>query len=258
MFLHREGFPEEGEIVFCTVTKIQYHAVTVQLDEYDKQGLIPISEVSPGRIRNIRDFVEEGKKVVCKVIKVDPDRGQIDVSLRRANESQKRSKADAIKQEQKAEKILQSLAEKLKKPAEEIYKAVAPHVMRHYPWIYLAFDDLIENNKSLEDYGIEKGLAKELEAIVREKIKPKQVQIIEKVTLKTFNENGLQVVKDCFAKAKDVDHDVQIAYMGGGLYRLLVTEKDFKKAESVIAGIKEAMHKEMGKKGSVEFARQEA
>jgi len=32
MFLRREGFPEEGELVFCTVVKIQYHAVTVLLD----------------------------------------------------------------------------------------------------------------------------------------------------------------------------------------------------------------------------------
>jgi translation initiation factor 2 subunit 1 len=258
MFLKREGFPEEGEIVFCTVTKIQYHAVTVQLDEYDKQGLIPISEVSPGRIRNIRDFVEEGKKVVCKVIKVDSERMQIDVSLRRANDSQKRSKADSIKQEQKAEKIIESLAEKTKKPAKQLYDAIAPKILKKYPWVYLAFDDLIEHNVSLETYGIEKSTALELEQIVREKIKPKQVQIIEKVSLKTYNENGLQVVKDCFIKAKEADPTVQIAYLGGGSFRILVTEKDFKKAESLVSNIKESMQKEMGKKGTVEFARQEA
>ena len=74
MFLRRQGFPEEGELVFCMVTKIQYHAVTVNLDEYDKPGLIHISEVSPGRIRNIRDYVTEGKKVVCKVIRINQER----------------------------------------------------------------------------------------------------------------------------------------------------------------------------------------
>jgi translation initiation factor 2 subunit 1 len=42
-----------------------------KIEEYGKQGLIHISEVSPGRIRNIRDFVKEGKMVVCKVIKID-------------------------------------------------------------------------------------------------------------------------------------------------------------------------------------------
>jgi len=258
MFLRREGYPEEGEIVFCTVTKIQYHAITVQLDEYDKPGLIPISEVSPGRIRNIREFVEEGKKVVCKVIKLDVQRGQIDVSLRRINESQKRAKADAIKQEQKAEKILASLAEKLKRPAEEIYREVAPKILKEYPYVYAAFDELVEKNAGLDRFGIEPSLVKELESLVRDKIKPKQVAIIEKVTVKTYAEQGLEMIKAVFAKAKEVDPDVSVSYLGGGSYRMMVTEKDYKKAEAVLSQIEEKMASAVGKKGTIEFARQEA
>jgi translation initiation factor 2 subunit 1 len=258
MFLKREGYPEEGEIVFCTVTKIQYHAITVQLDEYDKPGLIPISEVSPGRIRNIREFVEEGKKIVCKVIKTDIERGQVDVSLRRVNESQRRGKSDAIKQEQKAEKIISSLAEKLKKPAEELYKQIAAPLLKNYPWIYIAFDDVVEKNASLETIGLEKSIAKELEAVVREKIKPKQVEIIEKVSVQTYNDNGLQMIKDVFALANEVDSTIQISYLGGGSYRMLVIAKDYKKAESIVASVQEKMSSYMGKKGKLDFVRQEA
>ncbi|MEK6869062.1 MAG: S1 RNA-binding domain-containing protein, partial [Nanoarchaeota archaeon] len=49
MLLKKEGFPEEDELVMCTVTKVQFHSVFVTLDEYDKGGMIHISEVSPGR-----------------------------------------------------------------------------------------------------------------------------------------------------------------------------------------------------------------
>ncbi len=53
------GFPKESEIVICTVTNIQYNSVFVKLDEYKNlQGMIHISEISPGRIRNLRDFVK--------------------------------------------------------------------------------------------------------------------------------------------------------------------------------------------------------
>jgi len=65
MLLKKEGFPERDEFVLCTVTNIQFHSVFVDLDEYVKPGMIHISEISPGRIRNIRDFVKEGKKVVA-------------------------------------------------------------------------------------------------------------------------------------------------------------------------------------------------
>jgi len=70
MLLKKEGFPEEDELVMCTITKVQFHSVFANLDDYGKNGMIHISEVSPGRIRNIRDFVKEGKKVVCKVLEL--------------------------------------------------------------------------------------------------------------------------------------------------------------------------------------------
>ncbi len=34
MLLHKEDFPEEDELVLCTVNNIQYHSVFVKLDEY--------------------------------------------------------------------------------------------------------------------------------------------------------------------------------------------------------------------------------
>ncbi|MBN2142189.1 S1 RNA-binding domain-containing protein [Candidatus Woesearchaeota archaeon] len=257
MLLRREGYPEEGELVFCTVTKVQYHAVTVHLDEYDKQGLIPISEVSPGRIRNIRDFVQENKKIVCKVIKCDSERGQIDVSLRRVNESQKRTKADAIKQEQKAEKIIHSLSEKLKQPVPELYGKIAPKILEHYPWLFQAFEAVVEEKKSLESLGVEKKIAEELEAMIIDKIKPKQVHLIEKVAIKTYVEDGLALIKEGFAKAQQVDESLQASYLGGGNYRILITAKDYKKAENIISEVKNRMEKTFQKKGEISFVRQE-
>ncbi len=258
MFLRREGFPEEGELVLCTVVKIQYHAVTVILDEYyNKQGLIHISEVSPGRIRNIRDFVKEDKKVVCKVIRVDPERGHIDLSLRRVNDSQRRNKTEIIKQEQKAEKILSSTAIKLKKTAEDLYREVAPKIMSHYPYLYLAFEDVVENNASFEKLGLEKEAAKQLEEVVREKITPKKVEIIVKVEIKSYDEDGLTIIKKAFEKAKEAASDLEAAYLGGGTYRLLITAKDYKKAESIFKETESKMTKVIVEsKGEISFKRQ--
>ena len=36
MLLKKKGFPEEDELVMCTVTKVQFHSVFCNLDEYDK------------------------------------------------------------------------------------------------------------------------------------------------------------------------------------------------------------------------------
>jgi len=82
MFYKKKDFPEEGEIVLCTVKKILYHSVFVNLDEYEnKEGIIHISEISPGRIRNIRDFVKENKTIVCKVLRTNKEKNQFQICL---------------------------------------------------------------------------------------------------------------------------------------------------------------------------------
>ena len=110
MLLKKQGFPQEGELVLCTVTKIFGHSVFVTVDEYNRSGMINISEVSPGRIRNLRDFVVEGKKIVCFVLRVNQEKGHIDLSLRRVNDNQKRKKLESMQLEQKAEKMLEFVA----------------------------------------------------------------------------------------------------------------------------------------------------
>ncbi len=98
----KQGFPEENEIVLCTVKKILPHGIFVSLDEYKSQeGLIHISEISPGRVRNIRDFVKEGKRIVCKILRVNKEKNHIDLSLRRVNQAQRINKNTEHKQEQK-------------------------------------------------------------------------------------------------------------------------------------------------------------
>ena len=74
MFYKKKGFPQVNDVLMCTVKKVLGHSVFVTLEEYDREGMIHISEISPGRIRNIRDYVVEGKKIVCKILRVNKDR----------------------------------------------------------------------------------------------------------------------------------------------------------------------------------------
>src|SRR3989338_7299732 len=113
MLHKKKGIPEEEEIVLCKVTKIFPNAVFVELLEYGEQGIVHISEVSPGRIRNLRDFVSVDRQIVCKVLRVDKINRHLDLSLRRVNSTQRMQKLDEIKQELKAEALIKNLSQKL-------------------------------------------------------------------------------------------------------------------------------------------------
>jgi len=126
MFYKKIGKPGIDEIIIGTVKRVTPHSVFIELDEYTNiEGMIHISEIAPGRIRNIRDYVKEGKKIICKVLNINKVTGNIDLSLRRVTLSQRIEKSDELKQEAKAEKLLFSIGQKLKIGQEEIYKKVA-------------------------------------------------------------------------------------------------------------------------------------
>ncbi len=239
MLLKKQGFPEESEIVLCTVTSVRYNSVFVNLNEYNHSGMIHISEVSPGRIRNIRDYVKEDKVIVCKVLRINKERGYIDLSLRRVNEGQRRAKVNEIKKEQKAEKIIEFLAKKLKRDIKDIYKEISDNVLKKYDLLYPCFEDVAEKKISLEELNIPKELAKELKEIIDQKIRPAEVSIKGNIKLVSYAPNGVEIIKDVIKKG--MDKNIKILYLGGGNYSIKVKAPDYKTAEKTLKESTEAI-----------------
>jgi translation initiation factor 2 subunit 1 len=253
MFFKKQGFPEEGDLVFATVTNVQYNSVFCQIEEYGRQGLIHISEVNPGRIRNIRDFVVEGKMIVCKVIKIDRERGHIDLSLRRVTEMQKRQKTDERKQEQKAEKIVETLASQVGKPVQEVYDAIAKPLLPKYEMLQYGFQDVVETNASLEKAGVPREYVQKLEVLIREKLKERSVEISGTLFLKSYEENGLEIIRSTLTEAAKISKKCSIKYLGAGMYSLEIEAKDYKEAEKILKDVLDFVEKRIGKSKNTEF-----
>lgn len=258
MLFKKQDFPEEGDLVLCTVTNVQFHSVFVDMDEYGKGGMIHISEVSPGRIRNIRDFVKEGKKVVCKVLRINREKGYIDLSLRRVNESEKRRKIDEIKREQNAEKIVEIAAGKIGMKTEELYNKF-PEKLRTGS-LYEFFEESVKNESVLENIEIDRKHLKIIEEIVKQRIKPVAVEIGGKLKITTFAPDGIEVIKESLKKAMEAGKGrMSINYLGSGLYRFMVKAPDYKEAEKLMKNATEsAISLVMKNDGTAEFIRDSA
>lgn len=70
-----------GSIIEGTVTGIEKYGVFVSLDEY-YSGLIHISEITNGYVKNIGNFVRFGETIRVKVVDVDEDLGQVRLSIK--------------------------------------------------------------------------------------------------------------------------------------------------------------------------------
>lgn len=259
MLLKKKGFPEENELVMCTVTKVQFHSVFVNLDEYDKSGMIHISEVSPGRIRNIRDYVKEGKKVICLVLRVSEEKGHIDLSLRRVNEGQKRAKVNEIKKEQMAEKIIEFVAKKLDTDVRRLYSEISENILKKYDTIYSCFEDVVTTDGLLDKLGLDAKIVKDLEEAIKQRVKEAKVKIEGQLKIISYEPDGVDVVKEAFKKAKSVGKEnYVIKYLGGGSYSVEVEAKDFKEAEKILKKSNDALFSFIeSKKGSAEFIKEQ-
>jgi len=233
--MQREGWPEPGSLVVCTVTQVVDFGAFVSLDEYSgKQGLIHISEVASGWIKYIRDHVREGQKIVCKVLNVDTSRHHIDLSLKDVNEHQRREKIQEWKADQKAWKWLEMAYKE--RPADA--KRVADALVEAYDSLYLAMEEAaVSGAAALADVRLPEEDVRILESISRENVKIPTVDISGYVDITSPAPDGVEIIKKALKQAKrvkDKDAKLTITYIGAPRYRLHVTAPDYKHAESVL------------------------
>lgn len=256
MLYRRNGFPEEDELVLCTVTQVFPHSVFCNLDEFDRTAVIHISEIAPGRIRNIRDYVKEGKKVICKVLRINQQRGHIDLSLRRANEGQKRIKRNEIKQEILAEKIIEFIAKKNKQDFKALYNQVTDKVFEKYMTLYSCFEEVINPGINLIDLGIDKKIADEITEVIKLRIKPQEVEIKGKFNITIRSGDGIESIKEALKIAQDTSENININYESAGKYGIIIKAQDYPEAESILKEMQEKVSEYIeSKKGEAEFIR---
>ncbi|MBI4141727.1 S1 RNA-binding domain-containing protein [Candidatus Woesearchaeota archaeon] len=236
MLLKKSVFPQEDELVLCTVTNIQPHSVFVTLDEFsNRTGLVHISEVAPGRIRNMRDFVKEGKKIVCKVLLVNKEKGHIDLSLRRVNETQKRQKLNEIKEQQLAEKIVEHVAKQRGESVIQLYEKVAEKLLSEYQTLFGAFVAVSQDIVLLEKF-LDKKVAKDLTDAIKARIKPPEVALSGDLIISSYAPDGALLIRDALTGAVSNDA-ARIRYKGAGTYHVLVKSDNYKSAEKILKDV---------------------
>ena len=244
----KRKYPEVGELVIATVKTIKPYGAFVALDEYDgKEGFIHIGEIATGWIKYIRDYIREGQKVVCKVMRVDPERGHIDLSLKRVNEHQKREKIQQWKNEKKAEKLFEIVAQRLGKSVEECKEEFGYELIERYGSLYDAFEEAAINEDALKEEGFSGEWIKVFTEVAKENITPPYVKISGFVELTTSHPHGIEHIKKILSQAGG--ENITITYVGAPRYRIQVKADNYKDAEDILSKTAEKIINEIKKLG---------
>jgi translation initiation factor 2 subunit 1 len=221
------GWPTPGELVVGRVDEIEDFGVFVDLEEYeDKRGLVHVSEVASGWIKNVRDHVNEDQMVVCKVLEVDEDAQQVDLSIKDVNDHQRSEKVQEWKNEQKADKWMElAFGEDI---PDERFRDIANELIELHGSLYDGFEQAaIHGPEALE------GIVE----TARENVSVPYVTVTGYVDLEAPGTDGVEDVREALKAAEgngEIPEEVEldVTYVGAPEYRIKVKAPNYKTAET--------------------------
>jgi len=231
---------EVGDLVLCIVDRIVGTVVFVKipLENQEIEGSIVMSEIAPGRIRNLRDYVVPKKKVVCKVLRIS-SQGNIELSLRRVTQKEKKEVIEQDKQEKSYLSILKSiLGDKAEQTVREISKSGR---------LYSFLEEAKINPENLERIAGKEESGKILEILNAQK--KKKTVLKKEIRMTSIKPNGISLIK----KILEMFGEIKVKYISAGRYTLELESEDIKNADKKLRELIERAEKEAKKLG-IEFS----
>lgn len=260
---YEEEWPEDGELVVATVKKIVGYGAYVTLDEFGgKEGLLHISEISTRWVRRIRNHVRENQKVVLRVLRINRERGHIDLSLSRVGKNEQREKIEEFKKERRATSLLAQSARLLNISEESLYEKAGVPIIEKYGSLYDGLEEAAKRGvKALMKLGIPDEIVGSLAEVAKEKLKIRMFKVQGNLTATCRDPKGVLIIRDALLAAEKLGRkrrvDVEIYTLGAPRYRMELTADDPKRVERSLKEIVSEVTSIMEKaKGTASFTRE--
>ncbi len=222
---------EEGQIILCIVKNIEGTAVFCKIEDYDKEATLVTSEVAPGRIRNLRDYVVPNKKIVCKILRIEKS-GNIHLSLRRVTAKERKEVLEIYEKERNLAATIKTIS----KEAENIIKKIKQESS------LVEFLEQAKQEPKLLENLMSKEETEKLLKILKEK-KEKEVIVKKKFSLKSEAEDGIVRIK------RVLPEDKNIIYLAAGRFSIEIKNKDYKDANAKLQQILQNIEKKAKQEG---------
>jgi translation initiation factor 2 alpha subunit (eIF-2alpha) len=227
---------KEGDLVLCKVKEVTNTITFVELPD-GNEGTIVSSEIAPGRIKLMRQYVVPNKQIVCKVLKIEGN--HIHLSLRRVNSKEKKEVMQSFKQSQ-------AINVAFKQILSEKEKAVKEKILKDFDNL-ADFISAARNNKSLISKYIPKDKQNAITKVAEKKRKNEELK--QNIKIKCLEDDGIKKIKSIF---NFDDQNISVSYISAGNFKLKLTVEDFKQGKKRMAEIIEELEKK-AKENNCEF-----
>ncbi len=245
-----EDWPDEGELVVCSVKSVKENGAYLDLDGYPgREGFVFIGEIATGWVRNIRAHVREGQRIVAKVIGIKKDRDSISLSIKSVSEERRRGALQSWKNEQRATQIMKVAADRIGWKEEDV-STISEEMKEAFGSLYGALEECAINEGTLEDAGFEGKWIAIVTELAIENIVPPFVEIRGQFEIKVWGPEGVEAIKLALGSAEECADGLEEVsltchYDGAPNYRVDIKAPDYPSAESVWEDAQKAAKKQI-------------
>lgn len=245
--------PRHGELVITVVSKITNFGAYCRLAEYgDTEAFLPIREISSGWIKNIREYIHEGQKLVCYTNNVDKEKGTIDISLKRVSTKDSKEKIRSYNLEKRLAALFLQAIKKTNEPqAKEALMAIVVSEFGSYTNMV---QNATENTSEFVQSKLPKKIKDTLIKILEANKKQKRYFVSYLATIYTYNtESGATELRSLMEAIKKLG--IEISYIGAPKYKFFSEGTDYANAESKITKVTELIESKI-KNGSFQIEKE--
>jgi translation initiation factor 2 subunit 1 len=200
---YENEFPEPEEVVIVNVTEIGEMGAYVTLLEYDNiEGMILLSELSRRRIRSINKLVRVNRTEVVMVIRVDKEKGYIDLSKRRVDPEDVAKCEERYNKAKAVHSVMRHVADQKNMGLEEMYKLVGWPLYRKYKHAYDAFkvsltdsDEDIFTTAEIEN-NVDDNTKTMILNYVKRRLAPQPVKVRADIEVTCFTYEGIDAIRE--------------------------------------------------------------
>ncbi|XP_031633822.1 eukaryotic translation initiation factor 2 subunit 1 [Contarinia nasturtii] len=255
---YKEKYPEVDDVVMVNVRAIAEMGAYVYLLEYNNiEGMILLSELSRRRIRSINKLIRVGKTEPVVVIRVDKEKGYIDLSKRRVSPEDVDKCTERFAKAKAVNSILRHVADILKfetdEQLEELYQKTAWHFEEKYKnkaAAYDVFKQAVVDPSILDECGLEDKTREVLLNNIRRKLTSQAVKIRADIECACYEYEGIDAVKEALRAGLETSTEelpIKINLIAPPLYVMTTSTPEkadgLKALENAIERIRETITK---------------
>ncbi|CAG0922376.1 unnamed protein product [Notodromas monacha] len=220
---YSQRYPEVEDVVMVKVREIADMGAYVHLLEYNNiEGMILLSELSRRRIRSINKLIKVGKTEPVVVVRVDKDKGYIDLSKRRVSAEDVEKCTAKYSNAKAVNSILRHVAEVMKFDAEaqleDLYQRTAwryENKTNKQGSSYDFFKSCVVTPNLLDECGLNEEIKKILLENIQQKLTSQAVKIRSDIEVTCFSYGGIDAIKEALraglaCSTKDISIKIQL------------------------------------------------